>query len=151
MGDGPQRAELRHPGRQAGDPAGILHVEDEGLQLGAMTGGRQHVRLGGQQHLVPVDQHEDVDHVGHALGTRRAHAAARSRHDADCHVQLPSPLVIDPDVTSASARDDRLRRTCETDHAGLGSIRSAVAGVVATVSVSASAPLRLMARSSVPR
>ena len=148
---GAQRAELRHPGRQAGDPPGILHVEDEGLQLGSVAGGRQHVRLGGQQHLVPVDQHEDVDHVGHALGTRRAHAAGRSRHDADCHAQAPVLESIEPDVTAASA----WRPVAAGRQAGSRRLQARSEapspGLVAAALVSPSAPLRLMARSSVPR
>ena len=146
--NGPRSATLA---REAGDPACILHVEDEGLQLGSTSGSSQDVGLCGQQHLVPVDQQEDVDHIGQARRTRRAHAAGRSRHDPDCHAQFPVLLIIDPDVTSASPPDDWLRRIASQHHAGFGSVRSALAGVVATSSSSPWAPLLLMARSSVPR
>ena len=87
--DGTERTELRDPGTEAGHPPFVPHVEDEGLDLGSVARSRQHVRLCGQQHLVPVDQQEDVDHVGHACGTRRAHTAGCSRHDPYCHAQLP--------------------------------------------------------------
>ena len=70
-------AELRHPGRVPSHPPGSFYVQDEGPPPGAMTGGRQHVRLGGQHRLVVIDEQEGIDHVGHALGARCAHAVAR--------------------------------------------------------------------------
>ena len=84
-----------------------------------------------------------------------AHAAPMPRA---APVTMPTvmrrlPLFLDdrPGRYFGLNADVRLRRVARTDHAGLGSIRSAVAGDVATVAFSTSAPLRLMARSSVPR
>jgi len=91
-GDTPARAprpatdRARPPGRETGNPPDPSR-RGRRLHLRAMTAPPA-CRLGGQQHFVPIDQHEDIDHAGIRRRTPR-HAAGCSRHDADCHVLLP--------------------------------------------------------------
>jgi hypothetical protein len=73
VGDRTERPELAHPASESVEPALVGDVEDERLDDGSASRGRQPFGHRRHRRLVSRDQQQSVDPVGEPLSTGQAH------------------------------------------------------------------------------